>query len=541
MAAIPIADVATNLADNRKSGILTLHLGDEVRRIVFREGKIVSYGDSRGFSIPLWFEQKGMIDPAIFQKAMRRYKKAKRKTFGEIVAKLGGMEHEVYISHVQSIAAEMLQETLTFREGTFEFDEREPTLEDGDREMLGCGVQLAMASLLMEAARQMDDWEAIRRSLPSDSDIYRITPSEKAALEREMEGDPAALAVIDLLDGTRSVRSVLNGSPTSRFDASRVLATLVSQQRARPVGGDELVEQVANGESEENSQALAQLRSALKREPGNRMLLQKLAELSVAEGLEKEGAVYHKMLANSFLDEGNLDGAIRELKRSLELKSNDIATWQKLYEFTDQKGDTEALLQLGNEIVQRLRDMDLNELARDHLLIMQEKFPKNMSLRFEHADTLFALGERQEAIKKLLDLTRDCLQRGRHDDAEKALAKIIEYDPKHKRAREIYEKIRTGKIKKQRERRRTLIRATIAAVLFALVGGFLGYDYHVRQEFAITTREVLAEGLIEKGEYDRALRRLRTVLERHPLSTLRFFEDREILRVLEDKARMDGD
>ena len=104
------------------------------------------------------------------------------------------------------------------------------------------------------------------------------------------------------------------------------------------------------------------------------------------------------------------------------------------------------------------------------------------------------------------------------------------------RAKEIYEKLRTGKLERQRTRRRLLIRASSAALILALIGFFIGYDLFARRQFAITTRQVLAEGLIERGEYDKALLRLEAVLDRHPISLLKFVEAHEIIEALKKAA-----
>lgn len=537
IASIPITDVIQNLSANRKSGVVTIRRNNSERQIILIDGHIVSYGDSSDFSIPRWFEDKQIIDPDIFKKAQKRYKRAKKKSFGEILHELGGIEHEEYLKHVKDIVLEMLYETFSFREGTFEFDETELDLHKFDREIASANLDMSIRSVIMEAARRMDDWEAIRRSLPSENDIYQIASGEMERLKEEFEEDPVSQIAIELLDGSRSIGEVIAAVPTGKFSASRFIADLVSKKLARPVDGDELVEQLDLGDPEEHSRALVRLKAALEREPGNQGLLLKVAELSMSEGNKDESATFYKLLAQSLYDNGELEASIKELRRSLDLSSKDIGTWKKLYDFTNQHGVKKEILKIGMEMVGYLRGAGLNELARDQLTLMMKKFSNRVDLRLEYSDTLFALGERTEAVKKLLDLARDLFQDGKQEEAEKTLAKVIEYDPNHKRAKEIYEKVRTGKLAKQRERRRVMVRTGTLVLFIAALILFMGYDLFARKEFATATREILSERLLERGYYQKAKQKIEAVKNRHPYSLMRFVEGKEIMKAIEENIK----
>jgi tetratricopeptide (TPR) repeat protein len=536
VAAIPIADVVQNLSTNQKSGVLRLLRGESVREIFLAAGKIVAYGDNEGFSIPGWFQAKRIVDDDLFAKAVKRFSKAKRKSLGEILAELGGIDLESYQAHVRDIVQEMLYETLSFREGAFEFEERVLDAEDIDRELAALGFAIDARSVMMEAARRMDDWESIRRSLPTENDIYQVSPSDRRRLLAEMQEDEAAQVTIPLLDGSRSIREVLAAAPTARFDAARVIADLVSRKLARPLDGDSLVKQIQPRRgSEEAVRVLAQLKAALEREPANEALLLKIAELTLKAGNTEESAVHYKLLAQCLSADGKRAEAIVELRRSLDLNPKDIGTWQKLYELIELEADDAALLAFGKEFAAHLRQSGLNELARDLSARLTRKFPLEIWPRMEHAGALFTLGERAEAVKRLLDLSRDLFQSGKREAAETALAKVIEFDPNHKKAREIYDKIRTGKLERQRQRRRAIYQGFAASILVAGIGFYVGFDYFVRTEFARAAREVFAAGLANRADYEAAMKRVETLHRRHFFSLSRFIEGREWLDALRKK------
>ncbi len=538
IASIPITDVAQNLASNRKAGTLSIRRGEDRRRIAFRDGKVVSYSDDRGFSVPRWLEEKGLVDPAVLKRAVAKARRSRRKDLGEHLQAARAMKAEEYRGLLKSLVLDMLYETFTFREGTFEFAENEFVPRDMDPEVTGAGLELPVGPILIEAARRLDDWEAIRRWVPSEDDIYRVAPAEREVILAELGDDETARDTVEILDGVRTIREVIAALPVSRFQAYRAIAGLVTRKFARPIDGAEVLAHFATLKSpREKGKAFAQLKAALDREPGNRVLLKKVADLSRDLGKTEESAILHKLLAPALFEDGDAEGAERALRESLKLNSRDIGAWQKLYDLLARNGNEEALLSFGALMARHLRKMGVEELARDHLQRMVERFPSQVDLHLELAGARFALGEKQAAVEGLLELVRDLLKKGLLDPAERALARVIEYDRGHKRAKEIYEKIRSGKLARQRARRRTVVHGCLAAVLLAGLGTYLGYDLFARREFALTTREVFAEGLLEKGEYRKAVRRLEDVRRKHPFSLLRFLEGKEVLEALKEAER----
>jgi hypothetical protein len=98
----------------------------------------------------------------------------------------------------------------------------------------------------------------------------------------------------------------------------------------------------------------------------------------------------------------------------------------------------------------------------------------------------------------------------------------------------MYEKIQSGELAQRRARRLTLIRTYTEAFLLLILSCFLIYDYNARVDFVWTTKQVFAEGLIEKGKYGEVARRIKDVKDRYSWSTIRFLEVPEFLKALED-------
>jgi tetratricopeptide (TPR) repeat protein len=532
ISSLAMGDLFQNLAANQKTGTLTIQRQGGECHIQFLDGKIISYTDSQGFSIAEWLTEKEIITRDQLEEVVKRYRKAKKKSLGEILRDLGILKLEEYQSYFLDLVKETLYEVLSFREGTFEFHEGNLDEKLSDREARCLRLQLVSASILMEAARRTDDWQRIRLHIPTENEIYFVQVADRERLLKDARDDLAREA-IRLLDGTRTLRQVIGQLPYSRFDACGVLAQLIAEKKIRPLDGS-LAIQRSKGD-EDPKQAIPCLKTILEREPNNRQILQRLAQLLEQEGERDESAKYNKLLAISLLEEGNLVQAEQHLKKSLELSSKDIVTWQKLWDVVRRQGDRAKMALLGDQFAEHFKSLGLMEIARDHLIEMVKLFPERTKYRVELADARFALGEQKSSVQDLFEVARDLLKKHQFDDAEKVFARILKYDHSNQKAKELYNKIRSGKLARRRAFQKKFLRATALGLLIAAASAFIGYDYYVRGELFRVTRTVFADSLLENRKYDEAVARIKAIKEKYPYSLASFYDAPMLLQTLREK------
>ncbi len=527
-----LGDVFQNLAANQKTGSLRIQSGGSERFVLFRDGKAVSYSDDQGFSITEWLVEKEIITPEQLEEAQRRYKKAKKKSLGEILRDMEILKLEDYTSYLSTLIQETLYEILSFREGTFEFLEG---LEEDlpHREPIAAGIAFQAQSLLMEAARRSDDWENIRRSIPSENEIYLVPQAARERLLAETD-DEVTKEAIQLMDGSRTLRKVIAQLPYSRFDACRAIAQLIAEKKVRPLDGSALP-QVARGK-EDPKQVIACLKTILEREPNNRPILEKLAELHAQLGQRDESATCWKLLANSFLDEGDLAGAEGSLRKSLALNPKDIVTWQKVLDTVRKGGDAKKLEVFGAELAERFKSLGLMEVVRDHLAEMVKAFPENLDFKLGFADARFALGDHKGCVADLLALGLEHHKKERWPEAERIFGQVLKYDSANARAKKHFDEISTGKLLRRKAARRRAVRLALHSAFLAAVCSYIGYDLHVRGELLEITRSVYAESLLEKGRYDDAAGRIKALEARYPFSYTTLREAVFLRAALEQKA-----
>ncbi|MGQ9591329.1 MAG: DUF4388 domain-containing protein [Planctomycetota bacterium] len=532
IASISLSDVVQNLTANQKTGTLSIESGGAVRHIQFREGKIVSAADGRGPSILEWLIEKEIVPHSARDEIERRRRRAKRKTLGQVLEDMKLLGLEEYRSYLSGLVLEKLYEILSFREGSFEFLEGAIDEKLGDREVLAQGFAFHATNVLMEAARKADDWQRIRRHIPSEHEIYLSEPSQRQSLAEEAE-DEVVRQALALLDGTRTVEQVIAKLPCSRFDACRAIAWLIAEKKVRPMDGDLLAASAAVASDPEKH--IQCLKAVLEREPNNREILEKLADATEAAGLRAESATYRKLLAVSQFEEHDLIEAERNLRRSIGLNDKDLSTWQKLWDAVVGGGDREKIAATGRQFFEHFRRLGLLEVARDKILEMVQIFPEDLRLKVDLADVRFGLGDVAVAVQGLFDVAFQLLKMNRFAEAERIFTRILKFDRGNAKAKEYRDKLRSGAIAKRRAARRRFVRSALRFVLFLCLIGYLSYEMYVRSEALAATHSIVADSLLEERRYAVAIERLEAVRRAYPWSITAVYKLPPLLKALRDK------
>jgi len=527
-----LGDVFQNLATNQKTGTLRVQSRDVECYVLFRDGKAVSCSDNKNPSISAWLVEKEIVTAEQMDEAQKRYRRAKKKSLGEILKDMEVLSLEDYKSYLSTLVQESMYEALSLQEGTFEFLEG---LEEDlpNREPLAAGISFQAQSLLMEGARRSDDWQNIRRHMPSESEIYLVPPASRAKLLSETE-DEVTKQAIALLDGTRTLKKVIAKLPYTRFDACKAIAHLIMEKKLRPLDGAALP-QVASREGDPK-EVLATLKAILEREPNNRELLERAARLSTQCGNRDEAATLWKRLAISFLEEGILPNAEKCLEKSIELNPKDLAAWEKLQDAIARGGDTRRLESFSLRFARHFQKLGLPEVVRDHLSEALKRFPRHVDLQLAFAEARFKLGEQKPSVESLLALGEERKCAGDLANAERVFAGVLCLDKTNSRARALFDEIRSGATAKRREARRKALRSACVAACALLVMGFLCYDFYVRRELFAITRAVYAESKLEPSKERELISRLRALEAKRPFSFTTVHELDPLRAALERKA-----
>lgn len=527
-----LGDVFQNLAANQKTGTLRIESSDRECFILFRDGKAVSASDNRNPSIGEWLVEKELITPEGLEEALKRYKRAKKKSLGEILRDLGLLKIEDFNEYLLSLVQETIYEILSLETGTFEFLEG---LEEDlpNREPLAAGLAFPAQSLLMEAARRTDDWQNIRRHMPSENEIYVVPQSTRDKLAAQSE-DEVLRETAALLDGTLTLKRVIARLPYARFDCCRAIAQLISEKVAKPLDAATLPKLATS--KEDPREVLACLKTILEREPSNREILQKVAELSQRVGQRDEASTHWKQLANLFLEESSFREAEHCLARAIELNPKDLVAWQRLRDCVRREGNPTKLADFGLRFAEHFKALGLMEVVREHLELMVQLVPDRLELNLRLAEARFSLGDVRGSSAELLKLGTDLLGSNRDADATRVLMQLVKQEPSNTRGKKLLDDLRSGARDKRRKRRQRLVRALLVSAFAVSVGAFVVYDHLVSHQLFQLVREAYAEASTSPARRGELIERIRALEARHPFCYTTLLEARPLRSALEASA-----
>ncbi|MBN9164911.1 MAG: hypothetical protein BGO98_35940 [Myxococcales bacterium 68-20] len=128
-------------------------------------------------------------------------------------------------------SSELLYEVLRWPAGRFEL-RREPPSELAENAKLG----LPVASVVMEGFRRVDEWRVLERTLGSFDAVLLRDDAAFGKLDIASL-PPREKAVLDAVDGERTVRAVVAASNLSSFDACRILVQFLEARALRRRAG----------------------------------------------------------------------------------------------------------------------------------------------------------------------------------------------------------------------------------------------------------------------------------------------------------------
>lgn len=128
---------------------------------------------------------------------------------------------------------EAVNRILRWRQGSFAF--KADVITDQH------SIKAPLQHLVLEAARQIDEWHDIQKLLPSMELVLAIEENPAAGTE-DIKLEPVEWRVLTLVDGIRSISQVVKESHMGDFEICKVLYGLVSSGLLKQVAKPKPVE-----------------------------------------------------------------------------------------------------------------------------------------------------------------------------------------------------------------------------------------------------------------------------------------------------------
>jgi tetratricopeptide (TPR) repeat protein len=221
-----IHDVFQLLDLSRKTGALTVTsvLRDNQGTVYFDHGAVV-FAAIRSNPHPLGelLLRGGKITEADLARARDAQKSLhSRRKLGELLVESGSLTNKELERQVRFQVEEVVFELMSWREGFFSFEEQE--VSDAPAE---ANIRISTESLLMEAARRIDEWSRIEGKVAHLGVVPVLAPvadDHPGFLDLR----PREWEVLAEIDGTRDLRAIATLLAQSEFDVARVAYGLLS-------------------------------------------------------------------------------------------------------------------------------------------------------------------------------------------------------------------------------------------------------------------------------------------------------------------------
>jgi tetratricopeptide (TPR) repeat protein len=220
-----IHDVFQLLDLSRKTGVLavTSALRDNQGQVFFDRGS-VTFAALRSNPRPLGelLIRAGKVTHGDIARAMGiQQREVGARALGEILVDIGAITRRELERHVRFQVEEIVFGLLSWAEGYFSFEER--SVDNAPAEAI---IRISTESLLMEAARRIDEWSRIERVVPHAGVIPALAPvtGDQPALLDLLPNEWEVLAEID---GSRDLRAIATHLARSEFEVAKITYGLV--------------------------------------------------------------------------------------------------------------------------------------------------------------------------------------------------------------------------------------------------------------------------------------------------------------------------
>jgi len=477
---INLADIFQTLAMNQQEGTLTIWSGRRRMDIYFsKEGvRLLVSGEKKYPRLGEILLREKKITPVELDMALARQKMT-GEMLGQALIDMGIVTAEEIEKAVRHQIEEEIFDVFSWKDAKFEFVPGEPKGEFFDPAKLGRPITFNVQSIIMEAARRIDEWQLIHSIIPSMQVIFRVRDpyaeppdiAEKAGTTKEV-----VAAIVELVDGKRTVEQIVEKSGLGKFEVCKVLALLAQAHYLEPLSIKEMVVVADQFANEGDLQTAIKIyKSLLATLPPSSVLHNRLAELYEKAGSTQEAAMEYAALADALLEEGADEDALALYKKALDLAPRNFSLHQKLFEFYLAKKNKEGAVQEGLFVARGFWRMNRLQEAKDVLERLLSLAPENLEIRQMLINICLDLEQKDEAIKQYEYLAKHYKERGETEEVIQIYRKILAIDRERRNIRAELEKL-LSRGEKKKGSAAVWIGVVVAAVVG--LGGFFFWRYN---------------------------------------------------------------
>ncbi|MEM7167048.1 MAG: hypothetical protein AAF581_16410 [Planctomycetota bacterium] len=268
-------------------------------------------------------------------------------------------------------------------------------------------LTVPLGSLILTGAQLLGRWDLVSDQLSMLKDVYYATPSSMAILRAETQ-HPAESAILQLLDGQRDLREVLDQIEGDPFTHLRSVEQLHHDGHVETVNPVQLFQLGCDAEKAgEDARALRLLQRAEDRGLDDFDIGFKLAELHHRLGNRQRAIDRFLSFAEKCVAQFRIDDTIRACRKVIEIDPDNMAIYERYVSLLARYGRAEEAVAEGLVLARRFREANDPERAYATLEKILEHSEANEEVLRFYLETCQAYGNddgTQRAQRSLANL-----------------------------------------------------------------------------------------------------------------------------------------
>ena len=220
---LALSDVFQLLDLSRKTGVLTITHESRHRPAVVRfdRGAVTGaeLGDARE-RIGHLLLRSGKVTERHVEAARRAQETSPGRPLGEILVEQGAVSVDDVKRQLRFQIEEAIYALIQWKDGYFRFEEQ-PSPQNG-----AVSVRVPTESLLMEAARRVDEWSTLEPKIPHMGVIPALV--QDSAESPTLDLHPSEWEVLAEIDGARTLKEIATALGRSEFTIAKIVYGLVT-------------------------------------------------------------------------------------------------------------------------------------------------------------------------------------------------------------------------------------------------------------------------------------------------------------------------
>jgi len=515
---ISLADILQNLALNQQTGTLHVAAYDRAKNLYFRGGQITGLSEERrkGLLLGEVLVGRGMASEHQVRAALRRQGTSGGR-LGEILVEMGIVTLEQIRDLVRFQVEEDIYDLFTWDEATFEFSEGElPEGSESPENTEAAGLNIG--SLIMEAARRIDEWDRIRAIIPSVREVFVVDPARRGAHPPDRSAPERV--VYGLVDGTRDVDDIVSDSYLPRFEVGQILAHFIEEGSIRSATPEELIAAVGDCRYRGRLGQCVKLYErllAIGRDTDE--VREALASLAAEIGENEKAAVHHAVLAERALAAGDEEAAILRLERLVALVPKHVHGREQLARIYAGRNRRHEAVEQYLALVGIHTETGRVTEAKDCAAKALEADPENADILRRLAEIHLGEGDTRAAAAAFERLGDLFAEHHKPRAAAECYRRVLRIEPRAGEARSKLKRVSMRADERERLRRRRTVTLLTIGLVVACALGLCANELrqHARLKNALR-RAAAAERL---GEFGDAIKKLKPLAEVFSLTGVR--------------------